>query len=229
MKKKIIYGICGIISVIGIVVMLIFVLKGRDDATVQTINMEGTWKVVVYVKDSSFTLVNNEFMIFNADSVSDYRDDFSIPFATSKYEIDEALEMKLPDISRNYTVKKYTSNYVRLYENKNTYIELIRYPKSDLSEVVFNHSDIIGKWNVTYRNADQIIANEYLIFEEDTMSDYRNGDVEPTVSSKYKWKDNNHLVIDKLGKSVIANMVSDKTIIFVEEDTGYIWELQKAD
>lgn len=226
MKRKLVFIFCGIFIVTAIVAMLIFIFSGKSGVSAEKVNMEGTWKVATYIKDGSTTLVNNEYMVFDAESVSNYRD--GLIYVTSRYLIDDNLLMQLTDISRKYSIEKYTENYVRLYEDQSVYMDLIRYPNAEMLEIIVDTSVLSGRWNVIYRPTDQIIVDEYLEFENGVMSNYRNGELEPVLTTDYSWQQGNHLIADSLEKDMILNIVSDDTVILIETDTGFILELQKA-
>ncbi len=231
MKKKILFIACSVLVATAIVAMLVFVLSGKDDTVSEAFNIEGTWKVVVYVNNDMISIVDNEYMIFDSNKASDYRDNTAEPFAISKYTIDSSMSMNLPDISKKYTIKKYTENYIRLYESHNTYIELIRYYNSDMSAIDFDTASFEGKWNITYRNTSNVYAGDYIVFDDGTASQYTGESDEPVATSIYSWQSGNHLLVDNWSKEMVVYPISEDTVIMVELNTekGFIWEFKKAD
>lgn len=231
MKKKIPFIVCSMVVVMAIVAMLMFVLSGKDDVVSETLNIEGTWKVVVYFNNDTISIIDNEYMIFDADSASDYRDNLLEPFATSKYVIDSSMSMSLPDISKKYTIKKYTENYIRLYESHAMYIELIRYYNADMSPIDFDATAFEGKWNIIYRNTSNVYAGDYMVFDGGTASQYTGGFQEPIATSIYSWQNGNHLLVNGWSKEMVVYPVSEDTVIMVELNTekGFIWEFKKDD
>lgn len=231
MKKKIPFIVCSVVVVIAIIAMLVFVLSGKDDTTSETLNVEGTWKVVVYVNNNVVSIVDNEYMVFDAENASDYRDNTTEPFAISKYTIDSSMSMNLPDISKKYTIKKYTENYIRLYESQDAYIELIKYYNADMSPIDFDTSAFEGKWNIVYRNTSNVYAGDYMIFDGQVASQYTGGSNEPVATSTYSWQSGNHLLVNGWSKEMVVYPVSEDTVIMVELDTekGFIWEFKKVD
>lgn len=229
MKKKMPWIICGGVVVMAIIAMLVFVFSGNGDTTSEKLNVEGTWKVAVYVDNGTISIIDTEYMIFDSENASDYRDNITEPFAVSKYTIDD-MSMNLPDISRKYTIKKFTDNYIRLYEHADTYMELIRYYHTDMSPIDFDTSAFEGKWSIIYRNTDNVYAGDYMVFDNGIASQYIGGSNEPTATSTYSWQSDNHLLVSRWSKEMVVYPVSEDTVIMVELDTdkGFIWELKKS-
>lgn len=229
MKKKAPFIVCGVVVIVAIIAMAVFVFSGNNDVTVEPVNMEGTWKVAVYVNNGNVSIIDNEYMVFGADSVSDYRDSTTEAYATSSYTIDASQQLALPDISRNYSIEKYTENYVRLYEGQDVYMELIRYGNADMSPLDVDTAAFEGKWSITYRNTDNVYAGAYMVFENGTAAQYSAGSSDPVATSDFTWQDGNHLIVDGWGKDLVLYPVSDDTVIMVElaTDNGFIWEFQR--
>lgn len=229
MKKKMTFILCSVIVVVAIITMLVFAISGNGDAMPKTLNIKGTWKVAVYVNNGTISIVDNEYMVFDAEKASDYRDNTTEPFATSKYTIDSSMLMNLPDIAKKYTVKKYTENYIRLYENQDAYIELIRYYNNDMSPINFDLDNLEGRWNIIYRNTSNIYAGDYITFDGETVSQYSGGTTEPVATSVYYWQSGNHLLVNDWSKEMVVYPVYEDTVIMIELATekGFIWELKK--
>lgn len=230
MKKKVLFTICGVVVIVAIVSMLIFVMTGKNDTIAKTINVEGTWKVAVYVNNNSVSIVDNEYMVFDADTVRDFRDNTTVPFVTSAYTIDSNLLMELLDISRKYSIEKKTDNYIRLYESQDTYLELIKYQNSDMSMISVEDNILEGRWNIEYRNTSNVYAGDYMTFENGNVSQYKAGDSKPVATSDFSVR-NGHLIVEGWGKDMVIYPVSDDSIMMVEltTDNGFIWEFKKAE
>lgn len=211
--------------------MLLFIFLDKNSTLTETINIEGTWKVATFTDNGIATIVDGEYMVFDPETVNDYRNNDDTPYVTSKYTIDNSMSMHLTDISKTYTVEKNTDNYVRLYENENTYIDLIRYANEDMSPLNIDISIITEKWDVIYRHTSNIYTGEYIVFDNGNISHYRGDSDAPIATSSYSWKDGNHLIVDAWEKDMILYPISSNTIIFVETfpDYGFIWELKKND
>lgn len=229
MKKRIPFIICGVVVLIAIIAMLVFVFISNGNTTSEELNIEGTWKVAVYIDNGTVSIINNEYMIFDSENASDYRDNTTEPFAVSKYTIDD-MSLNLPDISRKYTIKKYTDNYIRLYEQPDAYIELIKYYNSDMSPIDFDTSAFEGKWKIIYRNTTNVYIGDYMVFDNGTASQYIGGSNEAVATSAYSWQNGNHLLVSNWSKEMVVYPVSEDTVIMVELETekGFIWEFKKS-
>lgn len=231
MKSKVPFIVCGVVVIIAIVAMVVFIFSGSNEVAVEPVNIEGTWKVAVYVNNGTTSIIDNEYMVFDEENASDYRDNMTEPYVTSSYTIDSSLMLALPDISRNYSIEKYTENYIRLYESQSVYMELIRYGNADISPLDIDPAAFEGKWNIVYRNTSNVYAGDYMVFENGTAAQYSAGASEPVATSSFSWQDGNHLVVDGWSKELVLYPLSDNTIIMVElaTESGFIWEFQRAD
>lgn len=222
MKKKVLFISLAVIVFAAIVAMIAFVLSGNDDPGNEpyAFNISGTWAVVANVDNGSPLFIDGQFMTFSADSASSYKDGSKEPFVTSSYTI-VGNTLKLSDISREYTFTVDTQNYIRLYESPTKWMILVRYPNSDLSDVEL--TSILGKWNVLYKANGP--TSDFLEFTENTLCYYSNGATDPSVTSPYSWN-NGSIFADKLNKEFQCHVVSESVIVFIEKDTGYVWELE---
>ena len=228
MKKRSIYLICGIILVAAIAALLAFVFSGNNTPANAVFDVTGTWRVVTYVKGETATLIDKEFMVFTDGQAQAYRDGGAEPYASSSYSVDSTMTLEMPEVSKKYTIDKRSDNHIRLYENAETYMYLLRYPNADMGEIAINTAVVTGKWNVVYRDTDSPIADEYLVFENGQMHDYRGNGEAPVATMDYVW-DGNQIIISSINKTMTLHIISDTEIAFIETDTGFIWELEKAE
>ncbi len=225
-KTNLKWAICALFIVVAVSGMMIFALGGKKESPVAIpIQMDGTWLVVSDVNDGELTLIDNEYIVFEQGQVEYYRDNSEIPFAKSTFSVEKDI-LNLPDISRKYHISTKTQNYIAIYSDKNSYKSLVRTKVSAIDQNAFDPKGIIGQWNIVYRNTDQVISEEYLLFDGEILSDYRNGKEEPVLSAKYEWK-GNHIIVDAIGKDMVLKVISKDEIALVETDTGFIWELKK--
>ena len=225
MKKKVIIGVAAAVVVIAIAALLVFVFSGKNGEN--TFNLSGIWKVVTNVNDGVVSIPQNEYMVFNEGEASDYRDGSTEPYVTSSYKITgEVLE--LPDISRTYHIAQQTEGYISLYTNDNTFMTLVKAENESILNDSFDSQSISGKWNVTYRPTDKPIVNEYLVFDDVMLADYRDNAEEPTIEAEYEWNDNiikaPALDIEMMGARVATNK-----IVLIDINEGYVWLLTKAE
>ena len=214
------FVLCAVITLLGFV---LFAPKGDDAAA---LDLSGTWMVAAYFSAGTPTLPEKDFMVFTADSVTVHKN--GEVTAGSAYKLSGGTALKLTDLSKEYTIEKRTDNYIRAYENESSYIELIRYPKADMSAVSVDTSKLYGSWNVTYRNTAETITDEKLAFTAEQIDDYRNGSTEPVASSNYTWKTDSRLVAEKWGMEIQVIQLSDNTMLFIEIKSGLVWELNRA-
>lgn len=229
MKKKLFFIISGVVIAVSITVMVMFVFSSCDDVITEPKNVEGTWKVAVSVSSGTMSIVDNEYMVFSGDTASDYRD--GAVFVESSFSLDSNQQLTLSDIGRKYSVTHYTDNYIRLYGSQDTYMDLIRYSNPSMSPLDFDTASFDGTWDIAFRMTDHAYAGDYMVFENGMASQYSGGVSKPVTTSAYSWQDGNHLLVDVWSKEMVAYPLSNSTIILVElaPDTGYIWELQRAE
>ncbi|MBQ2883281.1 MAG: hypothetical protein IJE43_05855 [Alphaproteobacteria bacterium] len=236
MKKNVLLIIGGIFVVVTLIAMLLFIFFGNTpvlEQNAENIELEGTWKVVVSVEAGNNYLMDDEYIVFADDTANIYRDGASTPYATSKFELTSGATysehvMMLRDISCKYTVSVVTDNYIRLYESKDVYMELIRYAHEDKSELIFEETMLWGKWDVVYRNTAEVITNEQLEFVDGELRDYRNGATDPIITTSYTCENGNHLIIDALNTEIMCIPLSEDVIFFIEISTNCIWEIHKV-
>lgn len=229
MKKKTLWLACGLAIIAALAFMVVFIVSGDKfiESESEPVNLQGTWKVVSQANNETVNLIQSEYMVFSSDSVTDFRN--GTEFVSSSYFVDSEMRLILDDISRSFVIDVVTSNYICLYENQETYIQIIRYPNANMSPIVFDTELIKGQWNIAYRRTDSSYAGDYLLFEDGTVARYSasaNGIVD---EASYHWEDGNHLIVESWGKDMAAYLLSDEVLLLVEQtaDIGFIWELHK--
>ncbi len=230
MKKKGILIISGIIIVLAIAAMLIFVFSGNGDSENSAkVNLEGTWKVVAYSNLGNLTVIENEFMVFENGSTSDYRDGNVVPFVSSKYEQKDN-EVTFTDLSKTYIIDKKTDNYICLYEAKDVYRCLIRYKNDDMSPIGIDDNYIIGKWDIVFGSSSQPYQDCLVFDSNGTVSRYKDGSEKAIATAEYSME-NGQLVVTSWNKSMIVYPITDSSMILFEIENGaeHIWDLKKAD
>lgn len=225
MKKKVYIGAAIVIVAIAMIVLMVFVFSGKPAET--SLELSGVWKVAKNVNEGSISIPQNEYMIFNNGEASDYRDGDPTPFAKSSYKI-SGDTLELPDISRTYHISQQTEQYISLYTADDTYISLVKADSEETLNSSFDPTSVTGKWNVVYRPTAEPIVNEYLIFENGILADYRDNSETPSIEAAYEWNDNVIKVPD-LGVEMLGSKVAADRIILVDINEGYIWLLTKAE
>lgn len=227
MKKNVWWIISGVVVIIAVVLLAIFAFGGKREMAKQHVSIEGTWKVVVFVENETANIIDNEYMVFDKATAKDYRDNNSEPFVSSKYVIDDT-NLILADISKTYSIDSKTDNYIRLYESKTKYMDLIRYQNADMAKIQLEPDTILGNWNIIFRNTDKIYAGDYMSFDRDKISQFKAGVSDAVASADYKIIDN-HLIVDGWNKEMVLYPLSDDVLIMVEltQYQGHVWELQR--
>lgn len=211
MKKKVFFGIGGVIVIIGIVLIAVFLFMSDSSA----IDLTGDWKVLEHAGN----VVDDEYLTFESNKVYAYKNNDSDPFIASEYKFNNT-NMSLEDIGKNFTVEILSNNCLVLTESDTIRWVIIR----DLKEFVAVVPELlIDKWNVSV-HAGQKNVNEKMVFSNDLLSDYRDNANEPYLESSYKLN-NNQLTINDISLDLTVYPVSNDVLILIEKSTGYIWEI----
>ena len=229
MKKSVVFMFAGILVVVAIVLLAIFASGGENDTgEVKLPDLTGIWRIVVYTNEKDVSIVEQEYMVFKDGVASDYRDGNEDPYASSEYEVEQN-KLLLPDLSKEYRIEQRTDNYIQLYESQGVYMDLIRYPNEDMSELKVDSGALVGKWEIKYRRSQQPYAGDSLLFDENGMvSQFKAGADEAVSTSEYT-QETGHLLVNGWGKEMVIYPLNNDTVILVElyTDMGFIWELQK--
>lgn len=225
MKKKIVIGVGIAMVVITIAALMVFVFSGKNEEN--TFDLSGVWKVATNINDGVVSIPQNEYMVFTEGKACDYRDGNADPYVKSSYKVSGDV-LELPDISRTYHVARHTEEYISLYTNDNTFITLVRAENEAILNDNFDSQSISGKWNVTYRPTDKPIVNEYLIFNDGVLADYRDNSDQPAIEAEYEW-DGNIIKAPALGIEMMGSRVADNRIILIDINEGYVWLLTKSE
>lgn len=78
--------------------------------------------------------------------------------------------------------------------------------------------DLTGVWKV-YRHGDDLIDNEYMVFEGSQVADYRDGAETPFLSATFTSNDGTTLRMEDIGKEFAVRQVSENNVILVEPNT----------
>lgn len=222
-KKKIFIGIGAAIIVIGVIAIVAFLLAtGNVENSVANVDLCGTWKVL----NHAGTPVDNEYLVFDDTTVNDYRDGNTTPYIQSAYTV-KGSELNLTDASKKFSIRTVSVNNLILTETDTTYEwKIIRCDGDGISLPELDQKIIEGTWKVTMQ-AGNVIENEEMIFENGTITDYRDNKSDAYLESPYSWSSERKLYVEKLGLVCTVFPVSEDLIIMVEDGTGYVWELER--
>lgn len=226
-KKSIAIAVCSVLVVAALVVSLVFVFSGKGEEPVaqgSKLNLKGTWLVVANYTNDSPVFIENQYMIFTDSEAAMYKNSTGDAFAKSSYLINEANQLVLSDISREYKVEQKTDNCVRLYENANAYMLLVRNSSEERKIESVTAEYLTGKWNVTLK-AETHNNGDILEFADNCLKYFKGGNDVPEATSDFT-VDNNILDVTSLGLKMHCFKINDNTMVFVEE-SGIVWELSK--
>lgn len=222
----------GILVAIALVVSLVFVFNGTEDnggdidtPTGQTtVVLNGTWHLVANFTNDAPIFVENQYIIFTDSAVQMYKDATGDAYATSSYTLNEANQLTLSDIGREYKLAVKTANCIRLYDGTENYMLLIRNNSDDRTREDVTAEKLAGKWNVTLKAEDKN-NGEALEFEGAALKYYKPGNTTPAATVDFS-VENNTLTASALGLIMRCYKVNDMVIIFVDQN-GIVWELTK--
>ena len=224
MKKNVLYGICAAVVVVAIAAALLFVFSGKGETPeVKKPDLSGTWLVVAQYSGDQPMFTPGQVMTFADGVAAMYKDDSGEPYASGSYSINEANQLLLPDLGREYKVAVKTDNCVRLYDTTSTYMLLVR---SNPENAEVSLSDLAGSWDVVMKG-DQLMGGEVLAFEGSTLSYYKTPGAEATATAEISLTEG-ELLAPTLNMQMQCYRVSSDTLVLVEQN-GIVWELKAAE
>jgi len=215
MKKGFIIG-GSIFLALAVAFMLFFVFAG-DSFVKDPVDMTGTWKVVSYSINGSYSeIIDNEFMVFDAETVTDYRD--GKEFAASSYTL-KGLTLKAPELGKEYEIELISEGIVRLCSGGGEYINLVYWTTGDINKepapVVFS-----GRWDLAHRDSENFVPGTYFIFGDKTLEYYANSNAEPVTMNFTQ--SGNVLTVNELSLSLEAYTIRENYVVLVDQD-GWVW------
>lgn len=223
MNKKVKVSIIAVVCVAVIVFIggVLFKTSGVGTGN-QTSSYEGTWKVATVNSE----IKENAYFVISETDVKIYSGDVSEPLLTSKYEINKEGKIKLTDSDMQFRVGMLTINNVVFVEEKteDVYV-LFKYEGEMNVPLEIDTSVVEGEWNVIIHGGS-LASEETMSFENGKFVDVLNGDV--YFEGSYSWTEEKNLSIDGAGLLYKVYPVSDDTLMLLDLNDGYVWELQKA-
>lgn len=217
MKKKGLIIAGGILIVAVIVAVVCFIITGdKGNTPTSTVELDGTWCVYQYAENK----IDNEFMVFNNGSVSDYRDGNEDPYITSSYTYENG-NLVMPEISKEFTVRVVSDNNIILVEPDTREWKMIKVSKGDRDFKNLTASDLVGEYAVVMV-AGEKRSNEVMAFTDSTLTDTRDG--EKYISCSYEIVSGHLLKAADISKEFYIYK-NDNILMLIEKDEGYVWEL----
>lgn len=217
MKKKGLIIAGGILIIAVLVAVFCFIIYGdKDIAVVSKADLNGTWRVYQYAENK----IDNEYMVFNHDSISDYRDGNKEPYITSKYTYENG-KVVMPDISKEFAVKIISDNNIVLVEPDTREWKMIKVSNGDRDYKDLTSSDIAGEYDVIMVAGEKRI-NEVMAFTDSTLIDTRNG--EQFISCNYEIVSGHSLKAADISKEFYIYKNSS-VLLLLDKDENHVWEL----
>ena len=229
MNKKLL-AIGSAIVVVLLTFMLVFIFTTEPTET-KAIDISGAWQMSTQTTSpDTFEKGDGSYFLFKDGSMKLYKNgELS---AESSYTLSESNILTLNELGKEYTVLKVSDNNLKLCpdsSNLNYCINILRFEGEDFKAREINAPEYIkGTWRLTHK-AGEAIADEVLVFDGETLSDYRNNAEEPFVTAAYYFDENGILCCNDMNQKVEIISVNDSIMFFVETETGFIWELQRQE
>lgn len=217
MKKQILLITGGIFILVSFLAIALFLIVTAPQESIDgDISLVGEWKVYEYENNA----IEGETIIFDEDTVTDYRDNKLEPYFSDNYSLEKDT-LKLEELDKEYYVKKISDYNLVLAETKEKLMKIFK-----VSDIELQKSDIIGDWEVIM-HAGTKVDNEIVSFTENNLKDYRNNEKEPYLSSSYSWENENTIYVDGMKISFEIHKLENDYLILLEKGNQYVWELKK--
>ena len=226
MKKSLLFTGAALLLVAVLLCMAAFSLDvikvgGGEVGGETTVDMTGTWRLVVH-KTTSGVETDLGYLILedtgNARIERGSGDDVTVSDHT--WSVSEG---KLNvDGAGSFILDVKTADYVHLYEAQDCYYGAVRCFDRDIAS-----AEPQGTWNVTFHQG-QAITDEYIEFENNTLSDYRDNQAAPALVTSYHMTGSDRMFVDELYQDVLIRMSSDNLLFLVETESGRVWELLRV-
>ena len=164
--------------------------------------------------------VEDELMVFNEDSVADYRDGVQEPYASSTYTYENGT-LNMPDISREFTVRILTENHIILVEPNSYEWRMIKIADGGEKVQDVTAAGLVGEYDVIMV-AGEPRESETMTFTETDFTDIRDG--EEYLSSEYELLTSHILHAVGISKEFDVYQNGD-ALMLVDRVDGYAWEL----
>lgn len=222
MKKKLYITLGSVVILLAVIAASVFLFLTRDvEPATGDFELSGTWKLFTY----NTAMTDEQYLVFEDETVTGYKNRNSTPNITSKFEY-SASGLTLTDLGLEYKVDKMTDNYLALYDLNVTEYALVRSAGDGITYQDFDWSLLDGTWDVVLHGKD-FVGNEQMVFDGNTMKDYRDGNATPYLESSYTIKEKGMLVVDSIGLELNLCYLDADLAILVETQTGYAYELTR--
>ncbi len=224
MKKKLLFILGAVIILAAIAAAAIFLISTKDiEPASAEFELSGTWKLYNYGQSNT----DEQYLVFDGNFVNAYRNGDSSPVLSSEFVL-SSRSLILKDCDMEYMVDRFTDNYLSLMLDDFTEFSLVRSAGDGLSYPDFDKSLLNGTWDVVLHGKD-FPASEQIVFDDNTIKDYRDGAETPFMESSYVLSQNGLLVLEDVGLELSLAYLDADCAILVETQTGYVYDLVKAE
>ncbi len=219
MKKKIGLIAGGVVIVAVAIIVIVLIKIGYENNDALEVNLKSTWVVYQYGADK----IDNEYMIFTENKVSDYRDGNVEPFVKSSYTYKDGL-LNMPEISREFTIKVISDYNIVLVEPNTKEWKMVRVASSDEPIKKIGAKDIVGDYTVI-SVAGEKRNNEFMSFTGSSLVDTRDG--KEYLACDYTLDSETHLLhANQIDKDFLVYM-NGNYLLMIDISDRYVWELAK--
>lgn len=214
-----------IVVVLAVIVGIIAFPRGNEERnsapneTVTTVNLDGTW--LVYHNGEG--AVDDEFIVFDGGTATDYRGGESEPYMTSSYTYGDDGMLSLPDVSKSFTVRVTSDDHISLVESENSEWKMIRVAAAGQEIQAVTATGLVGDYDVL-SHAGQSKAGETMTFTETSLADYQDG--AEYMSCDYQMTDEHTLYVPDLDTEFKV-YDNGSRLMLIEGTDQYIWELAR--
>lgn len=216
MKKKSLVIAGGVFIVAVLAVVIAFVITRGNNITASEVDLNGTWCVYQYCENK----IDNEFMVFNEGTVSDFRDGKEEPYITSSYTYENGT-LVMAEIAKEFAVRVISDNNIILVEPDTREWKMIKVSNGDRDVKELTPADLTGEYTVV-SVAGEPRENEVMVFTDTKITDTRNG--EEYLASQYELISGHSLKLNDISKEFYVYKNAN-TIMFIDKADGYVWEL----
>lgn len=222
LSLKMKWGLVLLVLSMLVVVGNVFVVTSEEMKDVaKEPELSGLWRVTMYAKDM---VMVNKTLAFQGDTVvyhpSDEDED-----VTSRYEINDDY-LALTDIGKTFQMVFRTEHFIELIEVDNGPHWLILKMSDDIA-LKQEQVDYTGEWKVLLHG--NTLVEERFVLQDNEITFYKQGSDEPFFVGSYEWVDTNVMYLDALKLKLCFYRLNEECATMWETETGYVWEIQRAE
>ncbi len=235
-KKKLI--IISAIVLCGISALAV----ATKERPLDVVDFNGSWKVAAVNKGGDKSTPSDDYMAFDGSELSRFSENGETLHGAYTAN-EEYLLFETKTDKEKYLIENVTDNYVRLNVGLENYIDIVRLPGESFDAPTIAYEELSGEWSVAYRSgfvygsSDAEYDGETLVFSDGVFTNTITSEGE-TSTSEHKWRiEENNLILEEMkfdtksdetsNLDIYAYLVDEDTLIFIENKSCSIWELER--